>query len=53
MSGPDRPQLPSFADRLGIQGSAEVGRVGDDAILASGQVWVWHVADHPERRRST
>jgi uncharacterized protein (TIGR00369 family) len=33
--------------------SAEVRRAGDDALVASGQVRLWHVAGHPEGRRST
>ena len=33
--------------------SAEVRRAGDDALVASGQVRLWHVADHPEGWRST
>ena len=28
--------------------SAEVRRAGDDALVASGQVRLWHVADRPE-----
>ena len=32
--------------------SAEVRRAGDDALVASGQVRLWHVADHPEGWRS-
>ena len=33
--------------------SAEVRRAGDDALVASGRVRLWHVAGHPEGRRST
>jgi uncharacterized protein (TIGR00369 family) len=33
--------------------SAEVRRAGDGALVACGQVRLWHVAGHPERRRST
>jgi 1,4-dihydroxy-2-naphthoyl-CoA hydrolase len=33
--------------------SAEVRRAGDDALVASGQVRLWHVADPPEGWRST
>ena len=33
--------------------SAEGRRAGDDALVASGQVRLWHVADHPEGWRST
>jgi acyl-coenzyme A thioesterase PaaI-like protein len=32
--------------------STEVRRAGDDALVASGQVRLWHVADHPEGWRS-
>jgi 1,4-dihydroxy-2-naphthoyl-CoA hydrolase len=32
--------------------SAEVRRAGDDALAASGQVRLWHVAGHPEGWRS-
>jgi 1,4-dihydroxy-2-naphthoyl-CoA hydrolase len=32
--------------------SAEVRRAGDHALVASGQVRLWHVADHPEGWRS-
>ena len=28
--------------------SVEVRRVGDDALVASGQVRLWHLGDHPE-----
>jgi 1,4-dihydroxy-2-naphthoyl-CoA hydrolase len=33
--------------------SAEVRRAGDDALVASGQVRLWHVADRPGGMRST
>jgi 1,4-dihydroxy-2-naphthoyl-CoA hydrolase len=33
--------------------SAEVRRTGDDALIASGQVRLWHVADQPKGQRST
>jgi 1,4-dihydroxy-2-naphthoyl-CoA hydrolase len=33
--------------------SAEVRRAGDGALVACGQVRLWHVAGHPEGRRST
>jgi acyl-coenzyme A thioesterase PaaI-like protein len=33
--------------------SAEVRRAGDDALVARGQVRLWHVGGRPEGRRST
>jgi 1,4-dihydroxy-2-naphthoyl-CoA hydrolase len=33
--------------------SAEVRRAGDGALVARGQVRLWHVGGHPEGRRST
>jgi 1,4-dihydroxy-2-naphthoyl-CoA hydrolase len=33
--------------------SAEVRRAGDGALIASGQVRLWHVADRPKGQRST
>jgi hypothetical protein len=49
MSEPVGPQLPGFAARIGIELEAEAG---DDALVASGQVRLWQVADHPEGWRS-
>ena len=45
-----RPQHVGEREQLW---SAEVRRAGDDALVASGQVRLWHVAGHPEGRRST